>query len=343
MPIGSKEASISFSTSCRIWVSAIEGGRGRVQLSLAMSGYLCHLTGPMRPTRWILSLLLLGLLGPGLPLATAQQQKKKASAKAPAKSTPKPAPANPTPPATPAAGAPGAVAPGPTAEQVRARNEAMTRMITAQEKSEEAGKMFRQFIEGTPEERVKLVADAATQGPAVLKYFKESPNREFQPLAIQILGTITSESQPDRLFFPYYIATDKNPMGFVVVMLETKDGFKLDWNTFARGHDQDLEGFLEAKKPGSAMVSLVGISRGHVFSDAPPGGETKWDAYSLEMPPPKIVDDPAKAFIETASATGKTLKDKIGWSKGHLCWLTLGFEGGAQPYLTIKAYQPYAK
>lgn len=305
---------------------------------------MCHLTGPMRPIRWISLLLLLGLLGPGLPPVAAQQKKK-----TPAKAATKPAPApKPDPAPAPAnnpgvAPTPGSTPMGPALEQVRARNEALARMITAQEKSEEAGKVLRQFIEGTPEERTKLVADAATNGPAVLKYFKESPNRDFEPLAVQILGTISSESQPDRLFFPYFIATNKNPMGFVVVMIETKDGFKLDWNTFSRGHDQDLEGFLEAKKPGSAMVSLVGISRGHVFSEAPPGGEEKWDAYVLDMPPPKAVDDLVKAFVEASSATGKTLRSKIGWSKGHLCWLTLGFEGGAQPYLTIKAYQPYAK
>ncbi len=299
-----------------------------------MARHLCHLTGPMRPTRWIVLTLLLGLLGWSGPPAFAQQKKKPAVKTTPAaKTTPKPAPAPPTP--TPAG--------GPTPEQVQARNEAVTRLISAQEKSEEAGKVFRQFMEGTPEARAKLVADAAAKGPEVLKYFKESPNREFSPLAIQILGTINSEAQPDRLFFPYYVATDKNPMGFVVVMLETKDGFKVDWNTFSRGHDQPLEQFLEEKKPGSALVALLGISKGHIFSDAPPGGEEKWSAYTLEMPPPKVVDDPAKAFVETSSELGRTLKEKIGWSKGHLCWLTLNFEGKDQPYLKIKAYQPYAK
>lgn len=243
-----------------------------------------------------------------------------------------------------ASGTGGAAAASPEAPADPNRSKALVRAITAQEKSEQAGEVFKQFIEGTPEQRAKLVADQAKYGAEALKYFKESPNRDFKPVSIQILGTVTSPSAPDRMFFPYFVATDKNLLGFVTVVVETKDGFKVDWNSFSRGHDQNLEKFLDEKKPGSSMVSLVGVSKTHIFGDGPPGGEAKNDAYSIEMPPPPALKDPAKAFVVKTSETGKQMSEKLGWSRGHLCWLTLSWEGSAAaPLLQIKAYQPYAR
>jgi hypothetical protein len=37
------------------------------------------------------------------------------------------------------------------------------------------------------------------------------------------------------------------------------------------------------------------------------------------------------------------IASKLGWTRGHLCWLTIGWEGTSTPILKIKAYQPYAK
>ena len=258
---------------------------------------------------------------------------KKPAAKKPAAPA-RPAPAKPAPaePADPAA----------TQGSNQARALALTRAIAAQEKSEKAGSVFKQFIEGPPAERVKAVAEPAKYGPEAAKYFESNPNRDFKPLGIRILGTVNSPSQPDRLFFPYFVATDKNRRGFVTVVIETVDGFKVDWNTFSRGHDVDLQTFLSEKKPGSTIVFLVGISKSHIFSEGPPGGEARNLAFTIDMPPGPIEEDPAKAFVDKASDVGKLMNAKLSWSPGHLCWLTLAFEGDG-PFLTIKAYQPYAK
>jgi hypothetical protein len=220
----------------------------------------------------------------------------------------------------------------------------LVRAITAQEKSEKAGDVFRQFMEGNPEQRSQLVSDPAKNSAEALKYFTESPNRDFKPLSIQILGTVTSPSVPDRVFFPYFVATDKNPLGFVTVVVETADGFRVDWASFSRGHDSTLESFLSEKKPGSSLSALIGISRTHIFGDeGPAGGEDKFHAFSIEMPPPPLTEDAPKAFIEKESETGTMIASKLGWTRGHLCWLTIGWEGTSTPILKIKAYQPYAK
>ena len=228
------------------------------------------------------------LLAPAMMLAgvSADAQERRPPANRPANpgraTPPKPDPAR-KPAAgkstngNPAADNPAADTPGPAGSetQAQARAKAITRAITAQEKSEKAGVVFQKFIEGTTEERVKLLAEPAKHGAEATKYFESSLNREFKPLSIQILGTVSPPSQPDRLFFPYFVATDKNQRGFVTVVLETSDGFKVDWNSFYRGHDFDLGGFLAEKKPGSTIVFLVGISKAHIFGDAPPGGEAK--------------------------------------------------------------------
>jgi hypothetical protein len=127
-------------------------------------------------------------------------------------------------------------------------------------------------------------------------------------------------------------------------VVETPQGFRVDWASFRRGHDQKLETFLTEKKPGSSMSALLGISRSHIFgTEGPAGGEGKFHAFTVEMPPPPLTEDPPKAYIEKNSETGQLLASKLGWTRGHLCWLTVTWEGTPSPHLKIKAYQPYAK
>lgn len=320
-----------------------------LQLLLAQRFHLWQFTGPMRLRDTTLTALLLALaLLPGQPVS-AQEKKPGGSSKKPPATKPatpakKPTPAKPRPaaPAKPSGEAPAGAEQRPAGDPNRAK--ALVRAISAQEKSEKAGDVFRQFMEGTPEERSRLVADPAKNSAEALKYFTESPNRDFKPLSIQILGTVTSPSVPDRMFFPYFVATDKNPLGFVTVVVETSEGFRVDWTSFVRGHDLNLDSFFTEKKPGSSVSALLGISRTHIFGEeGPAGGESKFHAFAVEMPPPPVTEDAPKAFVEKDSETGKLLGSKLGWTRGHLCWLTVSWEGGERPALKIKAYQPYAK
>ncbi|MGI8602643.1 MAG: hypothetical protein ACR2OZ_06540 [Verrucomicrobiales bacterium] len=216
--------------------------------------------------------------------------------------------------------------------------------IETREKSELAGAVFKKFLEAkTADERLALVADAARHTADIQKYFESSPNRKFTPLTVQILGSVTSPSNPNVTLFPYFVATDKNKLGFVTVVIETRDGFKVDWPTFALGHDQSLEEFLTAKKAGDTKTFLVGIAKTHIFGDAPPGGEAKWAAYAIEMPMPREDLDPEKVFAEKESPVGRQLASRLGWAKGHLCRLTILVDGGNMPFLRATGYEPYAK
>ncbi len=261
----------------------------------------------------------------------------------------KPVPPAPVPPPKPAPAAPGTTKPAPASPAAKPAPAApggdrIVKAITTTEKSEKAGELFRKFLEAKgADDRMGMILDPDKNGESLKKYFASSPNREFRPLAVQILGTVTMPSQKDRLIFPYFVATDKNKLGFLTAVVETPDGFKVDWVNFSRGHDQSLEAFLDAKKIGDAKTFLVGISKTHAFGDQPPGGEAKYDAYGLEMPAPRNDGDPPVIFIEKASEAGKLLSAKLGWSKGHLCYLTLAYEGGDKPYLKARAYESYAK
>ena len=218
------------------------------------------------------------------------------------------------------------------------------RAIETRDKSELAGAVFKNFLDAkTGEERVALVVEPGKHEAAIKQYFSSSPNREFTPVAVHILGSVNSPSTPDRLIFPYFVATDKNKLGFIVAVIETAEGFKVDWPTFSAGHDQSLEGFLNARKPGDPKRFLLGVAKTHIFGDAPNGGEAKWAAYAIEMPLPRDDEDPAKIFVEKDSELGRYLASKLGWAKGHLCYLTLDFEGGSAPFLKATGYQPYAK
>jgi hypothetical protein len=224
------------------------------------------------------------------------------------------------------------------------RDAALMRAINAGEKSEAAGEVFKRFLENkTAAEKLKLIVDPGKNSADVEKYCTTSPNREYKPLGVQILGTVAIPSRPGKMLFPYFVATDKNKSGFIVTVLETDQGFRVDWNTFAKGQDNSLGKFLKEKKSGSTISILLGISKGHIFSDAPAGGEAKWDAYNIDMPQaPEELDQP-KFFVEKNSPTGQTLAKNLGWLKGHLCQVTLSFEGGDTPYLIGKSYEPYVK
>lgn len=284
--------------------------------------------------------------------APAATDKKTSTPKKPAPPAPvpPPKPTTPTTPGTPAApatrpapGASGASGAKPAAPPAPG-GDRIVRAITTTEKSERAGELFRKFLEAKgAEDRMAMILDPAKNGEDLKKYFASSPNRDFRPLAVQILGTVTMPSRKDYLIFPYFVATDKNKLGFLTAVVETAEGFKVDWVNFARGHDQSLEAFLDAKKVGDAKTFLVGISKTHAFGDLPPGGEAKYDSYGLEMPAPRNDGDPPVIFIEKASEAGKLLATKLGWSKGHLCYLTLAYEAGGKPYLKARAYESYAK
>lgn len=251
----------------------------------------------------------------------------------------KKAPAAPTPARgeTPAAPA----VPPQIAER---RNAAVLEALEAREKSERAGEVFRKFIEAkSAAERLPLILDSQKNAAAVKEYFSSSPNREFTPLAVQILGSVSSPSRPGQLMFPYFVATDKNKMGFLVMVVETAQGFKVDWPTFAQGHDHSLEEFLSARSPAAKQQFLLGIAKTHIFGEAPAGGDARWAAYSIEMPLPREDQDPAKIYVEKESKVGRELGEKLGWARGHLCFLTLTYMEGETPFLKAIGYEPYAK
>ncbi len=267
--------------------------------------------------------------------------KKPAPAEKPAPAAPvKPTAPAPAKPASPApvkpAGQPGAAAGDPRQQQ------ALIKAIATKEKSEQAGNVFRKFLEGkTAEDRLGLVLEPEKNAESVKTYFASSPNREFTAQSVQILGSVSPPNNPALTIFPYFIATDKNSLGFITAVVETPKGFKVDWPSFMKGHDDSLEKFLE-KKSTTATTFLVGIEKTHVFGDNA-ALEGKNIPLSIQMPPPVPGTDPTIVWVEKASAVGKTLDSKLGWAKGHLCFLTIAFEGGEKPVLRAKNYEPYAK
>jgi hypothetical protein len=262
----------------------------------------------------------------------------------PAPPTPGPSTPSPAKPATSPAKPAGSPSKSDPAAPGDPRNTAVMKAIETRERSEDAGAVFKQFLDAkTVEARLALILDPAKNGPALEKYFANSPNHNFKPMAVQILGSVSSPSAPDQTIFPYFVATDKNMMGFLTAVVQTKDGFKVDWPTFERGHDQSLEDFLAGKKQGEAKTFLLGIAKTHIFGDAPAGGEAKWTAYVIEMPLPREDQDPAKIFVEKESEIGRNLATKLGWAKGHLCFLTLVFDGGEKAFLKVTGYEPYAR
>ena len=206
----------------------------------------------------------------------------------------------------------------------------------AKEKSELAGKTYVGFVDAKNNaERLKWIQNASGLKTKMESYHDSHPNRAFKILDTVITGVGRRLNDPSKLVFPYYVATDKNPHGFLVLIYEEATGMKLSWEHFAYGQDYSLHDFttIKDKKPHEFLAA---IKRAHIFDPTIP--ESKRDqlvAVKLDLPRVARVDKPI-AYAKADSDIGRALIRALPWGKLQLCRITLQHDSAGR--LTIHKY-----
>lgn len=210
----------------------------------------------------------------------------------------------------------------------------------AQAKSEEAGKAFMAFLESrNTDERIRWIRGGGTLRNKVEEYHTTHPQSDFKVTETQIMGAGKRLDAPTRFVFPYYVATTKNPFGFLVLIYEEPDGMKLSWEQFVLGQDYPLHEFL-VRKDTTPYEFLGAITQAHIFdSDIPDEEKAKLFAVNLDLPRVALPDKPV-ACIDRDSAIGRMLDAVLPWGKRQLC--RIGLVHDAAGKLRITSYAKLA-
>ena len=226
------------------------------------------------------------------------------------------------------------IAPPPSREPLQAAR-------LAEEKSEEAGKAYLAFIEAnTPAEILATIRNPKALEAKVESYHDSHPNGKFEVLRTQIMGAGRVLDDPTKFVFPYFVATDANPYGFLVLVYETDSGFKVSWEQFVHGQDFPLHDFVVSQEPGDREF-LVAVKQAHSFDPSlTEEDKAQLLAVKLDMPEVGLSDQPI-AYVERDSDVGRELAKAIPWGKIHLCRIGLSLDKSSR-LLKIKSYAKLA-
>ncbi|MGK0185232.1 MAG: hypothetical protein ACI9R3_001008 [Verrucomicrobiales bacterium] len=207
----------------------------------------------------------------------------------------------------------------------------------ASAKSEEAGKAYLAFIEATTTaERIKHILRGESLKSKVEEYHTTHEQSDFKVLETQIMGAGRRLDDPTKFVFPYYVATTKNPFGFLVMIYEDNDGMKLAWEQFVLGQDYPLQEFLE-RKDTTSYEFLGAITQAHIFDpDLSEAEKANLIAVNLDLPRVALPDKPV-AYVERASEIGKQLEAALPWGKRQLSRIGLKHDSRGKIYLTSYA------
>lgn len=207
----------------------------------------------------------------------------------------------------------------------------------ASAKSEEAGKAYLAFIESkTTGERIKHILRGDKLKSKVEEYHTTHEQADFKVIETQIMGAGRRLDDPTKFVFPYYVATTKNPFGFLVLIYEDNDGMKLAWEQFVLGQDYPLQEFL-MRKDTEPYEFLGAITQAHIFDpDLTEAEKGKLFAVNLDLPRVALPDKPV-AYVERGSDIGKQLEIALPWGKRQLSRIGLKHDARGKLFLTSYA------
>lgn len=286
--------------------------------------------GPVKLVRtvWILSCAvaalaglvtgyLLGLRGPRPPAAENQQQKvqpQQVPATPPNRleaPTPEPQPAEPEPDTPPVAPPPvtpppvePALPPDQSATPSPAEEEVPLKVIPAPEAA------LKAFLAAPDwKSRALHVLQPAETAPKMEAYHASTPDG---PTAYTSLRADAShdDGEKNARLLTYLIVTEALPDGFPVALVETPEGWKIDWETFVEFRD-DHFGRFAAGQGGETGAFHVLVRNTHYFGEAFAGSD-QLTAFRLDPPLP---DRNHYAFVPTGSELHKTLAGVTEWGR----------------------------
>jgi hypothetical protein len=140
-------------------------------------------------------------------------------------------------------------------------------------------------------------------------YHATTPDGPTPILSLHADATDDGRKEGRRLL-SYLIATEAQPAGFPVAVVETPDGWKIDWETFVEFRD-DHFGRFAAGQGGETGAFHVLVRNTHYFGEPFPGSD-QLTAFRLDPPLP---DRNHYAFVPTGSELHKTLAGATEWGR----------------------------
>lgn len=118
------------------------------------------------------------------------------------------------------------------------------------------------------------------------------------------------DGEKNARLLSYLVITEALPDGFPVALVETPDGWKVDWETFVEFRD-DHFGRFAAGQGGETGAFHVLVRNTHYFGEPFPGSD-QLTAFRLDPPLP---DRNHYAFVPTGSDLHKTLAGVTEWGR----------------------------
>lgn len=149
------------------------------------------------------------------------------------------------------------------------------KVVPAEGRLEKAGNaMIRFFAAPTWQERLKFTLAASKVKPLMEQHYRKHPDGPVIPEDVKLTRIEPTEGDPNRKYYAFVVFLPNHENAIPVSIEDTKDGFLVDWCSFAEAKDQTLAKFYKEyrKEPGTFRVL---VRRSHYFGDDIPERDTK--------------------------------------------------------------------
>ncbi len=150
-------------------------------------------------------------------------------------------------------------------------------------------------------ERLKYCLFPEAIAPRLAAWHKKHPDGPVEVSSVKA-GHSETDSQTGRLLIIFQVATATMPSGIPIAVMETGDGWKVDWESFIDFHADRFKLFAESREGEPADFRLI-VRSTHYPGESFAGIE-RLTAYRLDPPMP---DRGQYAFVETGSELQKRL------------------------------------
>jgi hypothetical protein len=140
-------------------------------------------------------------------------------------------------------------------------------------------------------------------------YHASAPDQATVPLSLRRNDSNDSLESGEPLV-TYLVATREIPDGFPVALVQTADGWKVDWESFVEFRDDHFGRFAQGQGGDAGAFHLL-VRNTHYFGP-PFKGSDRLTAFRVDPPLP---DRNQYAFVATGSELHKTLARSTEWGR----------------------------
>lgn len=190
-------------------------------------------------------------------------------------------------------------------------------------KSEAAGAVMKQFMDARSlEAQLPLVRNPHAVRSSMEMIHKVLGDGNFALQHGRIMGAAFGGTDGKTLYFPYLLATGDAPSGFLVPVVEAKQGFLVDWAAFAEGWQRPLQQWIAEPDKAEASFYAV-VLRTHAFDTRAAAEGEGTIVLEVREPQLQVNGDPVILVAGGRSRSVKAAEELTDWNSGRLVRVTL--------------------